>query len=162
MARPPGGASYGGRHLVEGYVIPDNMPARSYTFYFNNGGTEGYINLKLVQAGSDSIASKKLEQKLMNYAREFFFWIRKREVDPPYGIFLSLVGVRGKELATGPRLRRGIPKRFDREKVYVPGVSVNTSQPDVEDEMRPVLDMMWQACGFDGSPYYDDDGNWSG
>ncbi len=51
----------------------------------------------------------------------------------------------------------------DRDEVRVPEAMVQDFQQDragVERLMKPLLDVVWNACGLFGSPNYDAEGRW--
>ena len=58
------------------------------------------------------------------------------------------------------RRRHGVP-RIDRDTLLLPDVSVESFEVDLPRLLRPVLDALWQAGGWDGSRNYDGEGNWN-
>jgi hypothetical protein len=55
---------------------------------------------------------------------------------------------------------RAIAVRVDRDRVLVPDIVVEDLSKSADVFARPVLDMLWQAGGYAGSPHYDDNGRW--
>lgn len=51
--------------------------------------------------------------------------------------------------------------RFDRKVLAVPDVEIAGKGP-AHDELKPLLDLVWQSAGFEGSPHYGEDGKWTG
>ncbi len=48
--------------------------------------------------------------------------------------------------------------RFDRDPVIIPELVIDTFGGIVQNEAKPILDMIWNAAGSAGSPNYDESG----
>lgn len=76
---------------------------------------------------------------------------------PPSLLLISLLGTRGCGIASQPQIRT-----FDREVGPLPDVLVDEFGADVRELVRPVLDIVWQAAGFQRCYLFDEQGNWKG
>lgn len=165
---PPGPRRGRRAHNLEGILDVGGDPPESHVQLFRNGGAELFVSAAYygnAPAKPDVLASQLLERDLINYCGEFLRWLGVVDVEPPYIAFLTLDGVSGYKLAS-PRSQRGgliePDRRFDRDTVHALGVVLEPPIPEPEVAMRPVLDMMWQAGGWPESPYYDEEGQWTG
>jgi Putative DNA-binding domain len=78
----------------------------------------------------------------------------------PMVIALTLTGVKGLRIFPHSKHFRAIAVRVDRDPVLAPDIIVEDLSKSVDVFARPVLDMLWQAGGYAGSPHYDDNGRW--
>jgi len=79
-------------------------------------------------------------------------------VAPPIYVFLSLLGVRGYRMTTGDSSDLG--EEIDRDALLLPETVVESFPVDVSRTFRSVIDLVWNACGFRGSPNFDSNGSW--
>jgi hypothetical protein len=50
---------------------------------------------------------------------------------------------------------------IDRDAVILPDVAIDSLDVDVPQVMKPIFDMIWNACGFPRSFNYDTSGKWA-
>ena len=97
----------------------------------------------------------------MKFMDDYFAYAGRLEIEPPYFIFLSFVGIKGCRFA-GPReLMR--PETFSmlREQfIMLPEIIVQDRESQPQEFMRPAFDMVWNAFGFARSFNFDNEGNW--
>lgn len=103
-----------------------------------------------------------------SYVNQFIGSVRGQlsqlDINQDVAVFLSLLDA-DQAVLTGPH-DLGIPgaystKAFDRKDVLLPDVLIEASS-SVGRGMRPAYDLMCQAAGFEGSPNYDQTGEWKG
>jgi hypothetical protein len=126
--------------------------------------SSGSIETGGVLAGDRNWFSGQLiEGEIRQTVTDCFDWMRKWGIEGPYGLMLSLAGVKGYHLA-GPENRavRGIDAPIDRDLLIVPIIWVEDADADVAATLRPAFDAMWRASGFPSSPSYGVDGSWMG
>jgi len=87
-------------------------------------------------------------------------------VRPPVSVLVSIVGARG--LLVVPRFGGNFVSDWstiDRDVLTLPDVVIESFDIDLSDDLpkilRPVMDGFWQACGFERSQNFDDEGNWN-
>ena len=56
--------------------------------------------------------------------------------------------------------RRQSEETFDSEHVTLPEIEIESLDTPVDDVLRPVLDVLWNAVGHDTCPRYDEQGRW--
>jgi hypothetical protein len=166
----PLGFSTGGfatRHTLEGLVsytgredIVDGVYA--YTLLFRSGIIEA---AGAMIGGSDShgrfVAPEAVEWPLLRDFKVYNEFLAKRSIDPPYYIFLSLIGVREHRLY----MRRNIfsPTLTQRQDVIlIPELTVDDSNQTVERILRPLFDLFWNAFGLPRSASFDENGKYIG
>jgi len=108
--------------------------------------------------GKKVILSLFLENELFK-ALERILKAVKDEIAPPLYISVALVGVDGFAVISGNYMSANT---FDRDLVDLPPVMIE-ALPDAADRfLKPVLDALWQASGWERCFHYKDNGEWEG
>ena len=68
---------------------------------------------------------------------------------------LTLIGMKGWRIATEHSVSSGT---FDRDPVFIPELILETFGNLDKDEVKPLLDVVWNAAGSERSPNYDEQG----
>ena len=147
-------------HITSSSVAPGSC--YSYVQIFRNGAVESTCVL-LGGSGEMVLPSKEYEVDVLAFVSSYVSFARRHEIEPPYLLFLSFVGVRGCVFGTRGLRRLGMePVAFRDEMVVLPEVVMLEHDEQPHQVMKPAFDMVWNAFGFVGSQNYDDDGNWTG
>lgn len=107
-----------------------------------------------------SIAGRVLENKLFNCIRENLKIYSMLDIEPPACILLSLLGVKDYFLHNGETYQYYHPTPLDRDALILPDILIEDYSDLVEQQMRPVIDQLWNAFNYKGSVSYDQDGKW--
>ena len=155
------------RPNLDGYLIcaPHGKGGRmlAYTQFFRSGIIEGVDSDSLapLDNGGESVCwipSTLVENYAVDAVTAFLSFLRRFEIEPPIVVIVSMLGVRGYRMAE-PGMRLG-NKFVDRDVLKLPELLLEQWPEDVGTEMRPVIDSIWQAAGYHGSPNYGADGKW--
>lgn len=142
------------------YSLRMNGPGTGYVQLFRSGAIE-VVDVPLLQPrrGIDNpyIPSTSLEEGLLQSTGQYFQALQEVKVEPPVFVGLSLLGVRGYTLATRSRAA-GEP--VDRDDLILPEQLVESLSASPEAFMRPIFDVLWQACGYACCLDYDEQGKW--
>ena len=134
-----------------------------YAQLFRNGALEAVDSYPFgTDDGGPYIASVVLECELLVAVERYLELLHELGVRGPALLSLSIVGARSYRMAVDALLRHRV-RPVDRDEVRVPEAVVHDLQQDragVERLMKPLLDVVWNACGLSGSPYYDVEGRW--
>lgn len=161
--RPLYGSSWNLRINFDGMLAFTPSPrgggtTGSYTQVFRSGAIEG-VETYLLAREERVIPSTSFEQVLIDALSRYLNLAREIGAPPPYMVALAMLSVRG--------LRMGVresfldqPNPIDREDLIVPEVLVEDSTAAPHAVMKPLLDAVWNATGWAGSPNYDSAGNW--
>lgn len=140
---------------------------------FGRSGSEGYLQLyhngiiEIVDTGILSanvdekiIASTYFERKLIQRIPQYLIALQKLEIDPPFVVMLSLLGVKGHNMAVPRRLQFGTGGApIDQDVVLLPEITLQDF--DCHPRMlRSLLDSIWNAAGWHESPNFDVEGNY--
>jgi hypothetical protein len=108
------------------------------------------------------IPSLVFEVKLVRFIRRVLPVLKSLGVDPPLAVMLALIDVRDYSMSRKDYL--GFPggsAPFDREILLPREALIDEYSADVSLIMKPLIDEIWNAAGFNESPYYKN-GGWVG
>lgn len=152
-----------GRFNLEGYVryadAQDLGFASAYLQIFRNGALETVDTSLASNSGSEGhLAGANLESDVLQTLRRYVVSLKHLQVDVPFAVMISLLGVRGYNIGSPETARmRGIG-RFDRDVILVPEVLLESFDADIERLMMQPFNMVWNAAGWARSLYYDQRG----
>lgn len=159
---PIGNRGWSHRFNVDGLVtFSVNGPSESYCQIFRRGQIEAvYSDLARPLDNIPSIPSTAYESYTIDVLKEYVQILKGLGVPFPFLIMTSLIGVKDCRMYAGPRLSdRGAA--IDRDNVILPDVLLDEYPQDISHNLRPMFDAVWNACGFERSLNYDDEGNWN-
>ena len=153
----------GYRYNLDGLVTysekEDNLFG-AYTQVFRNGIIEAVTTTMFRQGDIPSIV---FEQKLIESLQTYISIYQKLSVSPPSVLIVSLLGVKGYELAVKQHLNfwheRHVHK-IDRDSLLLPEVIVEDDTIVPTAILRPIFDALWNSAGWPRSLGYDDAGEW--
>jgi hypothetical protein len=136
--------------------------SHSYLQVFRNGIIEAVEALILEDRhGERIIPSIAYEKELLSALPRFLSIQKELGVDPPLFIMLSLVGVKGYDMAVDRLLFLGRDSHpIDRDTLQIPEVMIERFDINPAEVMKPIFDAVWNAAGFPRSMNYDKNGKW--
>jgi len=162
---PPMGASGfdGGRMNLDGCVTfwhPSDNPCYTYAQLFRSGAIEAVDGFTLTGT-EQGIPAVAYEQELIRATGSYLKLLPQLGIEPPIIVMLSMIGVKGFKMATGPRFvfRSRVPV-IDRDILPLPEIVLEDLSGDPAAILRPIFDSVWQSAGLNGSFNYDKDGKW--
>lgn len=129
-----------------------NRPAARYAQVFRNGCVEVVSGFSGEANSRSSLPCPAFETAIIDHlyrGKQLFGTIG---VSPPVAIMLTMIGVEGWNITTELKPSAA---QFDRDPLIIPELVIDTFDGIVQNEIRPVLDMIWNAAGSIGSPNYD-------
>ncbi len=119
--------------------------SNSYVQLYRNGIIEGYM---LGDRGENKyIPSKIYERKLIQSLGNFLDLAKELGVNMPVVIFLTLIGVKDYEMAVDRSQFLDEYYKIDRDVLTLPETIVESYDIDPKDILRPMFDLVWNACG---------------
>lgn len=161
--RPMGATGWNHRINLDGFVAFESYGQESvfsYTQMFRSGVAEAAFSLSS-DGGKKALPSVAFEHYTLEMVKEYLSFAEPFEIEPPFLVFLSLVGVRGCILGlnTGVFLRGGnVPLAED--VLTLPEVVIEERNEPLHLALKPAFDMVWNAFGLARSLNYDETGNW--
>ena len=165
--KPIGASGWNHKYNLDGFLThwsdKHSQACYSYCQLFFNGAIEAVYDdiLRLpMDKPKAYIASIAYEQRLVNAIKEYFEGYKVLGVEPPFIISISLLNCKGAYLYVGKRYFSYTPDGIDRDVVILPEVQVESFDEEVPTIMKPIFDAVWNACGYQRSFNYTEDGIW--
>lgn len=136
----------------------------AYTQLYRNGIIEAVDSLMLqpreINKTKVKIIHSSYEEKVIKAASAYLKLISEFPVEVPVFIFLSMVGIRNYTIAykNSGYLSEGYP--IDRELLLLPEGIIENYDIKIENNLKPLFDLVWNACGEPKSLNFDENGNW--
>ena len=99
------------------------------------------------------------EEELIESLPRYLAVLKTMNVELPFLVFMTLVGVRGYSMSTAGVLYRGRTP-IERDVLSLPEILMDSYDVAAEKILKPFFDCVWNACGFERSLNYDGSGNW--
>jgi hypothetical protein len=136
---------------------------RSYTQINRNGAIEAVEGSVLVHEheGLRLIPHRAYEQTMLDYLPICLRALRTLGCNVPIFIALTLTNVRGLQMAV-PSERMGYyaSHPIDRDTLALPETEVQDFNMPPATILKPLVDLVWNACGYEASRNFDQSGNW--
>ncbi len=138
----------------------DERKASGYAQLFRNGAIETLTGLGLNrhEDGISSIASEWFEKQVIQGIQGFVRLFFQMKTEGEFVVFLTLLGVRNAFLNTGSGQR--VFETPERDNLLFPELVIPNTDVTVSRVAKPLLDLVWQAFGFEGSLNYYKTGEW--
>jgi hypothetical protein len=158
----------------DGFVTSIHYDGKSgsYMQLFHNGSVE-FATSRIFQHEHKLAYAWEAEDAIISAVERASTALKSLGVEPPVLVMVSLTGVRDYCLYSSHHYLRGsygagrvpdelhMTKPLDRDILLFPGILVEQFDPDnTRRTVKPVLDRLWQAVRHQGSPSYDQDGDW--
>jgi hypothetical protein len=157
----PGSSGLNQRYNLDGYLTHDPTEESStYVQIFRNGIIES-VETKFM--GNDrTFIGEVFDFEVYDGVKDYLNFEKRVGIEPPYLIMLSLLGVFGSKLIhSNVYLRFNSNKTIDRDVLLVSEGMADDSDRDLDKVIKPILDSVWNAAGYEGSVSFDKEGNWT-
>lgn len=145
---------------LEGLVAFDGVDSSSvYTQLYRNGVIEvvdAHI-LTRKHNGVSTIPSVAYEKRIFDYLSVCLDVSVEMGVSPPVVVALTLTGMRGLWMSAGGFMDGNSIRQ---DTIVAPEVMISDFPTHVGKVLKPMFDLVWNACGLPASKNLDSDGNW--
>jgi len=136
----------------------------SYTQLFRNGTIEAvetyWLNVNRT-GGTRTIPHLSMERGIVEHLLGLFDIQKELGINPPIAVALTLTEASGLEMAYDVySLDRG--NQIPEENLALPETVVESFDESPAKILKPLFDLIWNACGYAKSKNFDDQGNWIG
>lgn len=168
---------YNWRYTLEGHLTYSSSgggeddeekerKAYSYVHIYRNGIIE-FVEMDMLRWREKvglKIPSLLFEKEIIEAVRTTTATLKSMEVPTPVIVFLTLVKVKGYTMGVNKErwFSDGGGHPIDREILTLPELVIENPDDDAGRVMKLVFDSLWNACGYPGSRYYNDKGEWVG
>ena len=144
------------------YSGGSNDKSHSYIQLYRNGIIEAVEGLMLsTEREKKYIPSVTYELELIKSLGEFLNLAKELGINMPIVIFLTLIGIKGYEMAVDRMRFWDDYYKIDRDILQLPETIIESYDTEPKDILRPMFDLVWNACGFKRSYNFDEAGNWT-
>ncbi len=137
--------------------------ASSYIQMFRHGIVETF-DTDLVYEEGDQLGLRAYQIEvnvLKTLVQANTFFESQSDVEPPYSVMFSVMGVKGScILSPNISFDASQTHNIERDRLELPDVQIDDLTGDVEQLMRPVFDILWQASGWPKSLSYNKSGHY--
>jgi hypothetical protein len=135
--------------------------AVGYTLLFRDGCIEAVDAYSLREfQGRRFLREKLYGQKLREFLPRIFTLYETQEIPFPCFLALTFVNVKGICIPADADMTGTGVKVIDRDHLVLPERELIEHPSNVDAVIRPLFDLVWNACGLARSWNYDTDGNW--
>lgn len=133
----------------------------AYTQLYRNGIIEAVDALILRPKEKGLlIPSVIYEQKLIEVLSSYLQVIFELSIELPVFVFLNLIDVKGYKMGIRRELYFDEGHSIDRDLILLPEAIIEDYSIDTKNMLKTLFDLVWNACGFQRSLNFDEDGNW--
>jgi hypothetical protein len=142
-------------------VARNNDKAYSYVQLFRSGTVEA-VNTSMIRRREDALSftGSLFEREVFKVVLNSLALQKQLGVEPPVYIMVSLLGVRGFTIRPERDDFHGEGCPIDRDDLVIPEAAVESFDADKNPAMLRVFNRVWNAAGWEGSPYFED-GEWA-
>lgn len=154
---------------VVGYPPYKEIDVPGYNGYvqiFRNGVIESVNSEILVPYNNwrkiPSSRGWNYEELILERYKEYFDILKTLQIEPPFSVSLAFISVKDYFMEYDNRniRSRQEPPLVDRDILILPEIIIEDYTTTAEKQLKPLFDMVWNACGLERSMSYDKDGNW--
>jgi hypothetical protein len=163
LLRPMGTTSSDRRLNFEGVVSYGvHQPCHTYTQLYRNGVLEVVNGNILAHEYKEKqvIPSIAFEQSLFKYLPFCFRTVQLVGAGAPVVVALTLLKTRGLTMGVNRFFRDDSGYPIVQETLTIPESIVEDLSIPVGRILKPMFDLIWNACGFPSSENFDSDGSW--
>jgi Putative DNA-binding domain len=158
------GSGWSNRINLDGLVTYSGAEsgAMSYTQLFRHGAIEAvevyWLNVNR-SGGARAIPHVAVEGELLRYLQRLLDVQKDLGINPPIAVALTLTETSGLVMASDMySFERG--NQVIEENLILPETVVESFDQPPGRILRPLFDLIWNACGYSRSKNFDDQGNW--
>ena len=160
---PMGTTSWNYRLNLDGIVtFGTASPCPAYTQLFRNGVLEvvqGRI-LAVEHEGRLAIPNVAFEDYIMRYLPQCLRLLETLGASLPIVVAMTLTHTKGLFMGVDNYFYGDGGYSIDTETVILPETIVESFTTSAQEVLKPMFDLIWNACGFPGSANFDAEGNW--
>jgi predicted HTH transcriptional regulator len=159
------------RYNIDGYLFYPRSGNGHYYQVYRTGIVE-YVDCNLIvpveledKIKHYYINHKDFESEIIWKVSKYIDLMKQFNIEIPILVMISLLDVKGVEMSYE---RKNIIRNFftspasiDRDSIIIPDILLDDYSVKIPNILKPAFDSIWQACGYECSPNYDEQSNWS-
>lgn len=163
-AAPIGSTGYNSHFNADG-LLRENRNGDALDGYlqlFRNGIVESVDSHMMVGRGRENgLPSVGFAMSLSQFLTQAVAMWRALGIGGPACVLVTLIGIKDVPFML-PESGGYVTRPFSSDTFYLPDVVIDDFEIDPRPLLRHALDVLWQAAGDSGCPYFNTDGQWIG
>lgn len=111
-------------------------------------------------SGVSHLPSVGFESRLFRHIEHGWKFLESLSLRCPLALLVSFTGIRGWRMGMPPGYATSPLDFFDRDPLFIPEIVVERFEQPTVTVTQPLIDAIWNAAGWPGSPHYDQQGEW--
>lgn len=134
--------------------------AVGYLQVFRDGSIKAVDGLTIPPAtGTDgSVSPRQLEVVIVKQVLDYICHAASLPIGNALAIMVTLLNAKGYGVVPSDRYDARV---IDRQVMAIPDGVIERGSLTTPAPLKPIIDMLWQACGVSQSPYFSDSGEWT-
>ncbi len=139
-----------------------NDKSHSFVQLYRNGIIEAVEGLMLSpDDGKKYIPSIAYERELLKSLAGYLGVFKNLSISVPVVMFLTFIGIKDFEMAVDrSRFWGNDYYKIDRDILQLPDAFIDSYDIEPKDILKPMFDLVWNACGYTHDYNFDEQGNW--
>jgi hypothetical protein len=132
---------------------------------FRNGSIEVvtvFSNPEAAQNATRYLPGVGFEQRIFRQIHSTKQILQCLSVHCPVAVMVSFCGIKGWRMGVPSAYATSALDVFDRDPLLISEILIEAFDRPEFAEARPIIDAIWNAAGWPGSPHYDQEGGWDG
>ena len=146
-------------HGFISYAGETRGAARSYVQLFRNGVIE-VVESSILERDENIIPTYVVEKEILEAVGRYIGALKLLELNTPIFVFISLTNIKGFSVPFDRIAYIDKPESIREENLHLPEAVFEDYDQAVGTTLKPIFDLVWNACGIKGSRNFDQDGNW--
>lgn len=134
----------------------------SYTQIYRNGIIESVDSWILSSRNDKKYIPSGVYEKEIYYAiKRYLSFLKENNINTPILIFISLIGIKNYSMAVSQNYYFSDKyNNIDTEVINLPEFLVQNYTDEISTLLKPIFDIIWNACGFKGSDNFNNEWQW--
>jgi len=154
IALKPPQNSYGKQSSAIGHYytngVVEKATSKFFNPYFESSNVKPSVKLKMIY-------KQPLVKEIIKNVGGILLYYKELGVAPPIVLSCSIINGEGFTMPVDNWL--DVEGEIDRSLLLVPNLLINEFETKIEEIIQPILDSIWNSCGFSKCQFYDDEGN---
>lgn len=142
-------------------VVTTAHSKKSYVQMYRNGIIEA-VDAGMLQpheSKPNTIPGQGYEQRVLRAFNSYWSLLREFEVNPPFAIYLTLIGIKGFKVSSST-FDFDEANEINQDILQLPEKIIDTLDEKPGKILKSLFDLVWNSCGIEKSPNFDEEGNW--
>ncbi len=144
------------------YSQNTNGESYSYVQLYRNGIIE-IVNGSILKDDAEEkyIPSIAYEKEILETVKSYIEFMKNQDIPTPVVMCLTLIGVKDFKISDQKRSFTHETFKIDKEILQLPEIIIETYEDiNILKMLKPIFDLIWNSCGYEGSLNFSEDGNW--